>query len=90
MRAILDDSGFGNIAIEPFTYDMRFGNGSTLGQTVRELAMIGPVSRLLMGQEPETMEKVFASMEEVMQPYYRDGALLMPGAIWFVTAEAGA
>jgi hypothetical protein len=25
-----------------------------------------------------------------MEPYYRDGALLMPGAIWFVTAEAGA
>ena len=90
VRAILDDSGFGNIAIEPFTYHMRFGNGSTLGQTVRELAMIGPVSRLLTGQEPATMEKVFASMEEVMAPYFHDGALLMPGAIWFVTAEAGA
>jgi len=90
VRAILDDSGFGNIAIEPFTYDMRFGDASTLGQTVRELAMIGPVSRLLVDQNEETMEKVFAAMEEVLEPYFSDGALLLPGAIWFVTAEAGA
>lgn len=90
VHAILDDSGFGNIDVAPFAYDMRFGNDSTLAQTVRELAMIGPVSRLLAGQEPQVMEKVFASMEEVMEPYYRDGALHMPGAIWFVTAEAGA
>jgi len=25
-------------------------------------------------------------MEEVLAPYYRDGALNLPGAIWFVRA----
>lgn len=88
VRSILSDSGFGNIAIESFTPDIRFGEAPTLQQSVRELAMIGPVSRLLTGQDSELMEKVFGAMEEVLTPYYRDGALLLRGAIWFVTADA--
>jgi hypothetical protein len=55
-------------------------------QNVLGKAMIGPVSRLIAGQEPALLEKVFASMEEVLAPYYGDGALNLPGAIWFVTA----
>ena len=88
VSSILSDSGFGNITIESFTPDIRFGEAPTLQQSVRELAMIGPVSRLLTGQDSELMEKVFGAMEEVLTPYYRDGALLLRGAIWFVTADA--
>ena len=43
---------------------------------------------MLTGQDSELMEKVFGAMEEVLTPYYRDGALLLRGAIWFVTADA--
>ena len=32
------------------------------------------------------MERVFSTMEDVLAPYYRDGALNLPAAIWFVTA----
>lgn len=85
---ILEDSGFTDVAVEPFTSDMRFSKAPTLAQSVRELAMIGPVSRLLADQEPEVLERVFASIEEVLEPHYRDGALSLPGAIWFVTARS--
>ena len=88
VRGILSDSGFGNIAIEPFTREIRFGEAPSLQQSVRELAMIGPTSRLLIGQDNEVMEKVFAAMEEVLTPYYSDGALLLNGKVWFVTADA--
>ena len=37
-------------------------------------------------QSEEIKEKVLVSMEEVLAPYYQDNALVMPGAIWFVTA----
>jgi len=90
VREILHSSGFRDIAVEPFTRDIRFGEASTLQESVRQLAMIGPVSRLLEGQEEAVMERVFLSMEEALAPHYRDGALHLPGAIWFVTATTGA
>ena len=90
VREILENSGFGDIAVESFTHDIRFGEASTLQESVRQLAMIGPVSRLLAGQDEAVMERVFLSMEEVLSPHYRDGALHLPGAIWFVTATTGA
>ena len=86
VQDILQASGFSDIAVEPFTRDIRFGESSTLGASVRQLAMIGPVSSLLIGQEPEVMERVFSTMEDMLAPYYRDGALNLPAAIWFVTA----
>lgn len=88
LTGILQGAGFSDIALESFTPEMRFGEAPTLQQSVREMAMIGPVARLLMGQEPEVLERVFASMEEAMAPFYQDGSLSMPAAIWFVTASA--
>ena len=83
---ILQASGFRDIAVESFIRTIRFGEAPTLQQSVRQLAMIGPVSRLIAGQEAELLERVFNSMEEVLAPYYHDGALGLSGAIWFVTA----
>lgn len=83
---ILASSGFRDIAVQSFTREIRFGEASTLSESVRQLAMIGPVSRLLEGQEAQVMARVLGSMEQVLAPYYRDGALNLPGAIWFVTA----
>jgi SAM-dependent methyltransferase len=88
VEGILQDSGFGDITVTSFTREIRFGEADTLPASVRQLAMIGPVSRLLAGQPPEVMAQVFGSMEEVLAPYYSDGALNLPGAIWFVTATA--
>ena len=88
VEKILQSSGFSAVAVESFTMDMRFGEAPTLAQSVRELAMIGPVSRLLAGQEPDVLKQVFASMEEALAPYYQGGVLSLPGAVWFVTAEA--
>ncbi len=45
------------------------------------------MGRLLMGQDPAVLEKVFSAMEVVLEPYYQKGALELPGAIWFVTAS---
>lgn len=86
VEGILQDSGFRDIAVEPFRANIRFGEAPTLQQSVRQLAMIGPVSRLIVDQEPAVLERVFAAMEEALAPHYRDGALDLPGAVWFVTA----
>ncbi|MEP6391784.1 MAG: class I SAM-dependent methyltransferase [Halioglobus sp.] len=83
---ILQSSSFTDISVEPYSTSLHFGKTSTLAQSVRELAMIGPVSRLLVGQEAAVLEKVFGSMEDVLSPHYRDGTLSLTGAVWFVTA----
>jgi SAM-dependent methyltransferase len=89
VRDILQSSGFSDVAIESFNREIRFGEAATLSASVRQLAKIGPISRLLADQQSDVMERVFTSMEEVLAPYYREGALHLPGAIWFVTAVPG-
>ena len=86
VEGILQSSGYRDIAVKSFAREIRFGEAPTLSESVRKLAMIGPVSRLIAGQEPALLEQIFTSMEEVLAPYYSEGALNLPGAIWFVTA----
>lgn len=88
VKSILGTAGFDNISLQSFRPTLTINEAPTLGESVRELALIGPVSRLLSDQEPAVMEKVFSAMEQVLEPYYKVGALKLPGAIWFVTAEA--
>lgn len=89
VTAILSAAGFRDIRVESYNSELRFHEAATLGDSVRGLAEIGPVSRLLSDQPGEVKAKVLASMEEVLAPYYREGALVMPVAIWFVTAGGG-
>ena len=88
VQAILTAAGFTSINLEPFTPMLRISEAPTLAEAARNLARIGPVGRLLIGQDPAVLEKVFTAMEAVLEPYYQQGALELPGAIWFVTASA--
>lgn len=89
VTTILAASGFDAIAIESFTPTLRLSEAPTLAEATRNLAKIGPVSRLLADQEPAVLEKVLAAMETALEPHYQAGALELPGAVWFVTARAG-
>lgn len=88
LRSILAGAGFSDIEIVPHVIDVSFGKGAGLAESVRELAGIGPVSRLLVGVDEAVQQKVFTAMEEVLAPYHKDGALALPGAVWFVGARA--
>jgi SAM-dependent methyltransferase len=88
VRSILDAAGFDKIALHSFTPTLHISEAPTLGESVRELARIGPVARLLTDQEPGVMDSVFAAMEQVLEPYYEAGELKLPAAVWFVTAVA--
>ena len=89
LRGILEDAGFAGITIEPYRQEIRFGEAESLGANVQQLAAIGPVGRLLVDQDEETREKVYAAMEEALAPHYRDNSFWLPGAIWFVSASPG-
>jgi SAM-dependent methyltransferase len=88
VESILAASGFGNIELKQHPITLRFGHYPTLGENLREMARIGPISRLLAEQDGDTIERVFSAMEEALGPYFKDGALQLPGSVWFVTATA--
>lgn len=88
VKQILGASGFTDIELESFRTHVNFAEAATLAESVREMATLGPLSKLMAGQEPDVMERVLASMEESLAPYYKDGALSMEGAIWFVTGTS--
>ena len=89
IESILQQAGFSDIQVTSHIQQIRIGEAPTLQESIREMAGVGPVQRLLAGQDEPLKEKVYKALESTMAPYYQDGAITLPGAIWFVTATAG-
>lgn len=89
VQEILQSAGFTFVDIHSYRPDIRFGESSSLLESAREITTLGPVSRLIVDQPPETLEAVFASVAEALEPYYRHKQLSLPGAVWFVSARPG-
>ena len=88
VKQILGNSGFADVELESFRTHVNFAEAATLGESVRDMATLGPLGKLMAGQEQEVLERVFDSMEERLAPYFKNGALSMQGAIWLVTASS--
>lgn len=88
IRGILLQAGFNNIEVVSHLQEVRLGESSNLQESIREMADIAPVQRLLVGQDESVKEQVYKALETNMAQYYQDGAIVLPGAIWFVTATA--
>ncbi len=85
-RDILQQAGFSNISLVPFSTEMVFGESAGLRHNVEDLARIGPISRLLAEQTPAILSLILEDITESLAPYYKDEALRLPGSVWFVTA----
>jgi hypothetical protein len=88
VESILSASGFGEIKVTPHSPQLSFGRGGSLRETVAELLAIGPVSRLLVDQPQEVIDRIVDDAAQTMAPHYREGKLILAGAVWFVTAKA--
>ena len=49
---------------------------------------IGPASRALEGHPPEVVAAAVQSIRETLTPFAKGQSVLLPGAIWLVTANA--
>ncbi len=83
VRSILEASGFGSIAIEPF--DMRIG-GSTVEETLNLSFRVGPLGAALR-ERPELAEVVSGAVREVLKTHETPEGVLMPAAVWIVQAR---
>lgn len=88
VKSILESAGFSNVDLHPFSTTLRISEATGLPEAVRELARIGPVSRLLADQPQSVLDTVFPAMEAALQPYFREGALDLQASVWLVTATS--
>jgi hypothetical protein len=62
--------------------------GGGIEEALVEAAMaLGPASRALQDQGPETRAAVATSIRRALQPYQRAKQVALAGAIWLVTAN---
>ena len=88
VRRILDEAGFTDVAMEacPLTLDIAAGKG--LEAAVQGALEIGPASRALEGHPPSVVTAAMQSIRETLAPFVKGQSVLLPGAIWIVTARA--
>ena len=84
VRAILGTAGFKDVAIEPF--DARIG-GSGVDQTLGLTFRVGPLG-IALRERPDLAEVVAERVRAVLTRYETPDGVLMPAAVWIVTARA--
>ncbi|HVY98063.1 MAG TPA: class I SAM-dependent methyltransferase [Dongiaceae bacterium] len=87
VKRILGAAGFKSIALEPVDLQLDVGSGKGLDEAVVNTLEIGPASRALKGQPPETRAKAEASIRAALTPLQQDGKVPLGAGIWVVTAK---
>ena len=85
---ILSEAGFSDIAMEPCRVELDIATGRGIDAAVQSALEIGPASRALDGHPDDVRAAATASIREALTPFAKGDAVLLPGAIWIVTARA--
>ncbi|MCS3449724.1 MULTISPECIES: class I SAM-dependent methyltransferase [Bradyrhizobium] len=88
VKRILGEAGFSGIAMEPCRIVLDVATGRGIDAAIQGALEIGPASRALEGHPDEVRATAIASMREALAPFVKGDAVLLPGAIWIVTARA--
>jgi SAM-dependent methyltransferase len=87
VHRILADAGFQSVILEPRDFDLDIAFGGGIEEAVEAAMALGPTSRALQDQGPETRSAVATSIRRALQPYQCDKRVVLAGAIWLVTAR---
>jgi len=83
---ILGKAGFSDINVQPVDTELDVAAGHGLDEAVRGALEIGPASRAMNDQPPEIRAKAAAAIRAAYTPHVRGNSVLLPAAIWIVTA----
>jgi ubiquinone/menaquinone biosynthesis C-methylase UbiE len=89
VNRILREAGFTDIRMEARDLSLDLAIGRGLDAAVQGALEIGPASRALAEQPAEVRAAATNSIREALTPFVRGQSVLMPAAIWLVTARAG-
>lgn len=88
VQRILSEAGFASVALEPRNLALDIAIGGGLEAAVQGALEIGPAARALAGQPPELVAAAANSIREALKPLAKGQSVLLPAAIWIVTARA--
>ncbi len=88
VQDILDDAGFTDVRFEDLRTELNFAQGTTLAEAAEALVQAGPAAPLLAKLDPSARTDALAEVAAAVTPHYRDGRIMMPSAVWLVSASA--
>jgi len=89
VTAILTDSGFGDIVIEPHTQTVELFSGQDVRDAAENFARINPIISAFMTEAgDDKAEPLIDGLADALAPYHQNGALHFPSATWLVSARA--
>ncbi len=91
VRRILDQAGFGAIDIAPGDFACPMVGGRDIDACVDFMFSVGPLSRIILGTDVADSAKasIRADVRDILLPYMTPAGLVMPAAVWLVSARAG-
>ena len=86
VRRILEGAGFGDVLLTPHDPLMRLGSGAA--EAADLVLHFGPVVRATQNAPTAKREALGAALENFFQAHDGPQGVVMPGAIWIVSARA--
>ncbi len=84
VRSILSDAGLSDVTLHAFNTSI---GGSSLEQAVDLAFRVGPLGAVLR-EQPQLAPSVAAAVKAALSEYDTPSGVLMPAAVWIVTAQA--
>ena len=88
VHGILGEAGYKDIAMQPHDLSLDIAIGRGLDAAVQGALEIGPASRALQDQPDDVREAARGSIREALAPFVKGQSVMLPAAIWIVTARA--
>ena len=88
VTAILEAAGFSRIAIEPFEFAMKVGEGADpVGAAVQFYMQIGPAARAIREAPAEARDAAPGLLAAALSRHVHDGVVRLAATTWMVTAS---
>ncbi|MEE8312666.1 MAG: class I SAM-dependent methyltransferase [Candidatus Binatia bacterium] len=87
VSGILDDAGLDDVRVEAFEPDVTLAGGGGLAEAATFITYLGPAGRALQEADDSVRAAVIESVTAAIEPYLKDGAVVMASAAWVVTAR---
>jgi len=83
---ILQDAGFGSVAVEGMERELLVGGGASLDDTVGFLLQMGPAGAALRDAAEDVRNKAAAAVRDAIAPFETEAGVRMPAAAWLFQA----
>jgi SAM-dependent methyltransferase len=83
---ILQDAGFGSVAVEGMERELLVGGGASLDDSVGFLLQMGPAGAALRDAAEDVRNKAAAAVRDAIAPFETEVGVRMPAAAWLFQA----